>query len=75
MEIEAGNVPMETPGRLSRKSLPGGWGLGRGSWTKREPHGSVCWQAEGVKGQSGKDQLKKAGKLMISTKSRGPCDK
>lgn len=67
MEIEAGNVPMETPGRLSRKSLPGGWGLGRGSWTKREPHG--------LKGQSGKDQLKKAGKLMISTKSRGPCDK
>ena len=35
MEIEAGNVPMETPGRLSRKSLPGGWGLGRGSWTKK----------------------------------------
>lgn len=35
MEIGAGNVPMETPGRLSRKSLPGGWGLGRGSWTKK----------------------------------------
>lgn len=41
----------------------------------REPHGSVYWQEEGAKGQGGKDQPGKAGKLMISTKSRGPCDK
>lgn len=30
MEIGAGNVPMETPGRLHRKSLPGG-GLRKGA--------------------------------------------
>lgn len=53
--------------------VDGAWEGGAGQ--RREPHGSVCWQAEGVKGQNGKDQLKKAGKLMISTKSRGPCDK
>ena len=41
----------------------------------REPHASVYWQEEGVKGQGGKDQPGKAGKLMISTKSRVPCDK
>lgn len=75
MEIGAGNVPMETPGRLSRKSLPGGWGLGRGELTKKGAPRFCVLAGGGVKGQNGKDQLKKAGKLMISTKSRGPCDK
>ena len=61
MEIGAGNVPMETPGRLSRKSLTGGWGLGKGSWTnKGAPQFCVLAGEGGVKGQGGKDQLKKA---------------
>lgn len=39
MEIGAGNVPMETPGRLHRKSLPGG-GAGKGGAEHiREPYG------------------------------------
>lgn len=67
---------METPGRLSRKSLPGGWGLGRGSWTNKEAPQVLCaGRRRGVKGQNGKGQLKKAGKLIISTNSRVLCDK
>lgn len=41
----------------------------------REPHRSVDQKGEWVKGQGGKDQAGKPGKLMISTKSRVPCDK
>lgn len=32
----------------------------------REPHGSVCLQEEGVKGQGEKDQPGEAGKFMIA---------
>lgn len=67
MEIGAGNVPMETPGRLHRKSLPGGRLGGGDGRTHRESCGLFSDMKKEVKTQSERDQLGEAGELEIST--------